>query len=282
MNIPIDEVLKSYKTYLNVKYPSHLKHLEQRERSNLDGVMLEAAIFSVARSYGLNPQIAEKIGEGGVDFLCSSNKYQFVLEATHLNTDSVEKQSGLSNIPKNGEAKFFSMITGKLRQEATDKAEQMANYPMPRILCMGSTHSAAPILLGKQAAKWLLTSESKITIPINVPNAETYQTTELEQSVFFRFDKDGKVVPCRCSISAILLTVLDRYSCLFVGLLHPAPAHIFDISHLPDIPFLRIANWGCLDRSIVTEWTIASPQEKRVYLEKIAFKDDELKNKAIA
>ncbi|MDD4893978.1 MAG: hypothetical protein PHW54_01520 [Candidatus Omnitrophica bacterium] len=276
-SISIDEVLESYKTYLNVKYPGHLEALEQREKSNLDGVRFEAAIFSVARSYNLNPQIAEIIGEGGVDFLCSSNQDKFLIEVTHCNTESIEEKSGLSNTPTNGEAKFFSMITPKLQGKAKDKAEQMADYAMPRLLCIGATHTAATILLGKHAAKWLLTSETKISIPVGIPNAPISQTTELENSVFFKFDQKGEIVPCRQSISAILLVVLDNNSCLFVGLLHPQPAYPFDIDYFPDIPFLRMTNWGNLDGRITTEWTIADPSEKRVYLDKITLTDEELR-----
>ena len=278
MGIFIDEVLASYKTYLSIKYPGHLQLLEDRVRSNLDGVRFEAAMFSVARTYNLNPQIAEVIGEGGVDFLCTSQGRQFLIEVTHCDTESVEKQSGLCDIP-DGQPKFFSMVTDVLQRKAINKARQMSSYPMPRILCIGATHSASTILLGKHEVKWLLTSETKISIPIGAPNASVSQVTGLEESVFFRFDKDGNVVPCRQSISAILLVICDSDSCLFVGVLHPQPAYTFDIADLPDIPFLRVTNWGNLDGRIQTEWTIASPSERRVRLDKIEVMDKELREK---
>lgn len=273
----IDETLKSYKTYLEIKYPSHLKEIEKREKSNPDGVRFEAAMFSMARGYDLNPEIGEVIGREGVDFLCCCNNYKFVLEVTHLDANSIEKQSGLSNNPVNGEARFFSMITHVLKRKATNKAKQVADYNMPRILCMGASHIASTILLGKHAARWLLTSETKIAVPLNKANAESQIITGLDNSVFFRFNEKGEVIPCRQSISVILLVVLDNNSCLTVGVLHPQPAYSFDIAYLPDVPFIRVANWPCLDGQIATEWIIHNPSAKRIYLHKIDFTTKELK-----
>lgn len=272
----VDEVVKSYKTYLEVKYPNHLQELKKREKSNPDGVRFEAAIFSMARSYNCQPSIGEVIGEGGVDFLCKDNNHNFILEVTHLDTNSIEKQTGLSNKPVNGEARFFSMITHVLKGRATSKAKQVANYNMPRLLCIGASHTASTLLLGKQAAEWLLTSETKISIPIGVPNAESKIITDLDKSVFFRFNKNGKIEPCRQSISAILLVVLDYNSCLILGILHPEPTYSFDISCFPDVPFCRIANWPCSEGLILTEWLIHNPSAKRVYLDRIELKTEEL------
>lgn len=274
----IAEVLDSYKVYLKVKYPSHLKTFLQRKKNNIEGAKFEAAMFSMARHYNLNPKIGEVIGKGGVDFICSSNDYQLVLEVTHLDTDSIEQQSGLSNIPVNGEARFFSMVTHVLQRKAVGKAKQVADYPMPRILCLGASHTAAPILLGKHAAKWLLTSETKISIPIGNANPESQIVTDLDNSVFFKFNNRGEVIPCRQSISAILLVVLDNESCLIVGLLHPEPSYRFDIAYFSDIPFLKVANWPCSDGRVITEWTIHSPSEKRAYLHKIELTAEELKS----
>lgn len=277
LDISVTEVLESYKTYLEVKYPSHLEELKKREKGNLNGARFEAAMFSMARSYNLNPKISEIIGEGGVDFLCNFNSSSFILEVIHLNTESIEKQTGISNKPVSGEGGSFSMITHVLRRKAGNKAGQVANYNMPRMLCIGSSHVASTILLGKQAAEWLLTSETKFSVPVGVPNAKSQLITNLDNSVFFRFNEKGLMEPCRQSISAILLAVLDSDSCLLLGVLHPQPSHFFDISCLPDVPFVQVANWPCLNGQIMTEWVIHNPSTKRVPLDRIEIETAELK-----
>jgi len=277
LDVPIDEVLKSYKTFLSVKYPPHLVELKKREVSNSDGVKLEAAMFSVARHYRLTPKISEIIGEGGVDFLCSSDKYKFLLEVTHLDSASIEEKSGMAN-KLSTEGRAISMITNLLRSKASNKATQLSGHLVPRVLCIGASHIGSPIFMGKEAAEWLMTSDTKISVSIGKPNAEPKLITGLEKSVFFRFDSKGKIEPCRQSISAILLVILDANSCLIKGLLHPAPAIPFDISLFPDIHFLKVANWPCSEGQIITEWIIHCPPTKRVYLDRIEFETEELKS----
>jgi len=273
----IEDVVETFKIYLEVKYPQHLTALLQRERRDPQSVMLEAAMFSVVRFYGYKPVIGEVIGEGGVDFICRNENKEFLLEVTHLEKEAVERQSGMKDAVEDGQGGSFSMITHVLRTKASEKAAQVSDYNMPRMLCIGTVHSGAQALLGKVAAKWLLTSETKIAVPIGEAKDKIHEETSLEHSVFFRFDENGSVEPCRQSISAILLVGLFHDSCSVVGLLHPEPAYCFPISLLPDIPFLRIANWPMTEGMIETEWIISDPGEKSIPLRKIEIFDEELR-----
>lgn len=275
----VDEVVKSYKIYLEVKRPDHLQELKKREKSNPDGVRFEAAMFSIAREeYNLNPVIGEIIGEGGVDFICSFNNYSFVLEVTHTDTNSIKQQSGLGNDVINGKAQWFSMITHILKRKAVKKAKQVANHPMPRIVCIGASHISSTMLLGKIAAKWLLTSETKISLPVGVPNAKSQLVTDLKNSAFMKICENGKIGPRLCSISGLLLVAMGNDSYSIVGILHPEPAHVFDISLLPNVPFVRISNWPCPEGQIKTEWIVYDPPIKKGHFNKIELKTEELKS----
>lgn len=98
----IAEVVESYKAYIGKRNPQLSQRLNHRERENPEGVMLEAAIFSVGWSYGLTPEIAEIAGEGGPDFLCGKGDYKFLLEVTHVSTKTIESHSGMPAKPSPG------------------------------------------------------------------------------------------------------------------------------------------------------------------------------------
>ena len=269
---PIHEVVSSYKDYLDVSDPGQLKQFENRQKSNPQDADLEAALFSVAQSYGFEVTLGEVPGEGGVDFICRTKDRSFALEVTRLDTSSVERRSGVKNVAADGRGGTPSFILDLLRRKASGKANQLSGYEMPRVLSIGSTHCFAHTFMGKLAAEWLLTSEPKISVPIGPagsPESEPCHVTSLEQSVFFKLDKSDKITLCRSSISAILLVGLYHDSCSLVGLLAPKPDYPFDAHMLPDVPFVRATNWPFRDGKIETEWTIADGQEKWVPLRKI-------------
>ena len=134
----------------------------------------------------------------------------------------------------------------------------MAGYDLPRILAITYEHYDADILLSSRiAAEFLLTSETKITIPhpLANPKPDFGLETDLEDSVFFRFNKTtGQLESCRRSISVILLCSITEYQTRIIGILHPDPVHKFSIESLPSLPFVRLKKWPPDNSRIGTEW----------------------------
>ena len=224
--------------------------------------------------------LAEDISTGGADFLCKSNDVEFIVEVTCIETESVVTQSGWKNRvpPTQNKAAFsFGMITYKLRGKVSSKAAQLSGNNIPRILIITSEHIGADFLLGPRAAEILLTSDIKIEVPIGKPINKVGLSTDLKDSVFFRF-KDGSLESCRRSISVILLISIFDDKSLIVGILHPDPQYIFPIMLLPSVPFLRMKKWPPENNNIEIEWVINKPKVEEFYHREIAFKDEELKS----
>ena len=194
------EVIDSYKLFLEVKYPSHFQSYCRRLKSQLESAKAEAVTFSFLRSNFDDVQVAEDISTGGADFLCKSNGAEFISEVTCLEAESVATQSGWKNeVPENGSAGSFGMITHMLRTKASSKAAQLFGHSFPRILVITCDHIAADVLLGSHGAETLLTSDTKIEVPIGKPIENLDLVTDLKNSVFFRY-KNGALELCRRSI----------------------------------------------------------------------------------
>ena len=68
-------------------------------------------MFAMLRTNGYNPDLKEDTSSGGVDFVCNPNsREEFVVEATHLEDDAIERVSGM---------RWFSFVTSLLRQKAS-------------------------------------------------------------------------------------------------------------------------------------------------------------------
>jgi hypothetical protein len=70
----IDRVVESYKSWLEVKSPSHLQGFAGRLREQPEAARAEAVTFAILRQRGLRPRVGEVIGKGGVDFLCEPDR----------------------------------------------------------------------------------------------------------------------------------------------------------------------------------------------------------------
>jgi len=222
--------------------------------------------------------VSEDVSTGGADFLCKSNKYEFITEVTCLEAEAVAAQSGWENkVPQNGSAGWFGMITHMLRTKASSKAAQLSGHSMPRILAITSEHIAADVLLGPHGAETLLTSDTKISVPIGNSINKTELVADLKDSVFFRF-RNNTIESCRRSISTILLISIFSDKSLMVGILHPDPNFVFPIKLLPSVPFLRMKKWPPENHNIETEWTIYSPKADEYYHRRIEFRDKELRS----
>ena len=275
------EIIESYKTFLEVKFPTHYKSYCTRLKNKPESAKAEAVTFSILRSNFDEVKLAEDISTGGPDFSCSSNDVEFIVEVTCIETESVVTQSGWKNkVPPapNKTAFSFRMITYKLRGIVSSKAAQLSGNNIPTLLIITSEHVGADFLLGPRAAEILLTSDIKIEVPIGKPINKVGLSTDLKNSVFFRF-KDGSLESCRKSISAILLISIFTDKSLICGILHPDPQYVFPIILLPLVPFLRLKKWPPENNNIETEWVIIKPKAEKFYHREITFKDEELKSR---
>ena len=272
------EVINSYKNFLEVKYPSHFQSYCRRLKNQSESAKAEAVTFSFLRSNFDDVLLAEDISTGGADFLCKSNGAEFISEVTCLEAESVAAQSGWKNeVPENGSAGFFGMITHMLRTKASSKAAQLSGHSFPRILVITCEHIAADVLLGTHGAETLLTSDTKIEVPIGKPIENLDLVTDLKNSVFFRH-KNGALESCRRSMSTILLFSIFADKTLVVGILHPDPEYTFPIRLFPSVPFLRMKEWPPVNNRIETEWVIHKAKAKEFYHRKVELKDKELRS----
>ena len=94
-----------------------------RKKSDAEGARVEAITFAMLRTNGYNPDLKEDTSSGGVDFVCNPNsREEFVVEATHLEDDAIERVSGMKNEIPGGWFRF-SLVTSLLRQKASAKSE---------------------------------------------------------------------------------------------------------------------------------------------------------------
>ena len=91
------EIIESYKTFLEVKYPKHYKSYCTRLKNKPESAKAEAVTFSILRSNFDEVKLAEDISTGGPDFCCSSNDVEFIVEVTCIETESVVTQSDWKN-----------------------------------------------------------------------------------------------------------------------------------------------------------------------------------------
>jgi len=265
VNNSLAEVAQAHAEYLRVKHPNHHQKFEMLLNADREAALGEAAVFSLLKTYfRVRPEPADEPGTGGVDFICrKGSPEEFVVEVTSLKPEAVAAQSGIPTAMEEGVGGPFQMTTDQLFSTVRSKADQLADYPCPRVLAITSTHPASSFLLGSQGAEFLLTSEPKITYPVGVSGEPVTMTTNLRRSVFFSPGTTGsQIVPRRQSVSAILLVGLFDNQSNVVGLLHPEPARKLSIEPFRDVPFLRLAKWPIADGAISTEWVVSSPESK--------------------
>jgi hypothetical protein len=256
----LDDVVAAYKLWLEVKAPDHFAAFARRLKSDAEAARAEAALFSLLRAQDLNPFPAEDPSTGGADFICSGSVSEnpIVVEVTIVRAEAIAAKSGLAKKldPKAG-PRTFSLVTDAFRRKAVAKAAQLKDQTAARVLVISLEHDWADILMGSLAAKFLMTGDAKISVPIRPAPCDTKSVTSLDQSAFFRFAADGSVEPCRRSISAVLLASLWRRHISAIGLLHPEPVVTLDYTRLFPIPFLAVSNWPLHVGDVIkTDWRI--------------------------
>jgi hypothetical protein len=275
--VTIDNILKSYKTFLEVKYPLHHSKFCKLAKQNVQGAKAEAVLFSIMRSTLDEAVIGEDISTGGPDFLCTKNSNKFLLEVTSLEAEAVARQSGWpDSMPEGVTSGSFQMITNIIRRKASKKAGQLSGQPMPRVLAITCEHKASDVLLGPLAAETVLTSDTTLNVPIGRPISNIGLSTDLKESVFIR-NRNGELEFCRESISAVLLVSIQGDNSRIVGLLHPKPSWNFPYNLLQSVPFCRIKKESLEKGYIETEWVIGVPIPATLIHTEVKFKRDELR-----
>jgi hypothetical protein len=270
-------VVDSYSEWLIVKSPQHAQAFKQRLRQDPEGAHAEAVTFAVLHAKRKNPRPAEIIGTGGVDFHCQPDQgSEFVVEVTALATKAVSEKSGLTG-PGGNRVGAFSKITTSLMREAVNKASQMANYAMPRVLVLASSHPDASMLLGAYDAMTLLTGTTVIGVPLEGA-APISTLAHLNNSVFMRINKAGNAIePARQSISAILLMTISSAGAGVIGILHPEPRYVFDYRVFETIHFVKVRDWP-ISGGFSVEWVGPEPKPTFIPHWPIALRDKELRN----
>jgi len=270
----IDGMVDSYAEYLSRTYPPQSNRFKALRVASREAAVAEAVVFGLLRSLHLSPEIYDDIETGGPDFKCAgstlsfglrrlikpSPEDRFVVEATCLDPDAVTRRSDIPNeLPEDISGGSFSLLTKSICNKVKDKTTQLGGHAMPRVLAVASIHAGIGALFNTGAAEYMLTSEPRIVVGIGSPGPGR-QCTDLRSSVFLRIGSDGRtVLPCRQTISAILLiAVYDKKSEVY-GILHPQPAQPLQIGFFPGVPFVRLTKWPVTDGLISTEWVVADP-----------------------
>ncbi len=257
----IEAVLEGYREYLERKRgPGGRRRFELSYESNPEAGASEALVFNWLCSTDRNPELYEDPGTGGADFVCRpDSRNHFIVEVTCLGREALTKSSGFSATP--GQFSSPRTPTKMLRQRVSDKADQMSGHGMPQVLAVVSLHDGAAVLLNPEEAFTFFVSDFNLMIPIGPGAEEPYHSTDLKNSLFFRFDpKDpSKVVPCRQSVSAVLLIPVSGDRISVTGVLHPEPTHPLPVELIPRVPFLRLNEWPIKNGELYLEWVVGSP-----------------------
>ncbi len=275
VNNSLDDVIQAHAKYLRAEHPAYYDKFVCLVKADREAAIGEATVFSLLRTYfRAEPQPADEPGRGGVDFVCrKGTPAEFVVEVTSLKPEAVAAQSDIPVSIDDSERGTFQMTTNQLFSTVKEKADQLADYPCPRVLAITSTHHASAHLLGQSGAEFLLTSEPQITYPIAGSGAAVTMTTNLRRSAFFGPGESGtQIVSRRRSVSAVLLVALSDTQSAVVGLLHPDPVEKLKIEPFRDVPFLRLANWPIVDGAIKTEGIVSIPDSKIFYHAPIWFR----------
>ena len=267
------EVIDSYAEYLRAKNPESLPSFVQRRASDPEAALAEAVVFSMLQGFRVRPEINDKPGTGGADFICSASggspfallrppspESQFIVEATSLDPDAVTDRTNLPNeAPDEIGGGAFGLLTKSVLNKVKAKATQLSGYPMPRVLAIASGHFNIGAVFNAATAVNMLVSDFFWKQEIGSNQFDPNQYTNLDRSVFMKPGPDGSIVATRQSISALLLVGIYGDQSHIYGILHPEAAYPLNIGFLPKVPFLRIAKWPITDGRIMTEWVVAEP-----------------------
>jgi hypothetical protein len=268
----IEGVINAYAGFLRLANPANANRFDATRARARESALAEAIVFSILQTKGLQPEIHDKVGTGGPDFLCCGTRSifkprtedRFFVEATCIDQDALSSRTHLPKEPPQGiSGGAVGMVTTNICNKAKDKDRQVTDCTMPVVLAIVSSHFGATVVMDRMAAELAFVPEPYFRVPIG-GLADPANYTDLNNSVFIKPGPDGTIIPCRQSLSAILLiAVYGRHSEVF-GILHPEPAYPLNIRLFPDVPFVRLAQWPIVDGKIILEWVVGCPSAHSV------------------
>ena len=243
----VSNLVDEFRHFLDVNHPEHSNAFSQRHP---EAARAEAVVFSFFKQNGYDIRVEETSTEGGVDFRVQTENSEFVVEVTSIRQQTFIKKSGVPPTLTAGEGYYSDpyTIAYQIREEAREKEAQMSGYNCPAILVITSEHPEYADILKDKVTEFnprmFMTGAPEIEMEYNT---ETHASrivgnaTDLQESLFFRFNRKGRIEFCREQMSAVLLFYIhEKYEALIVGLLHPKP--IYQISHeiLPSVRFVAL------------------------------------------
>ena len=274
----VSDFVDDFKRYLSTNHPQLVKPYRDRlkRREACEGAQSEAVVFPFLKSHYEHVQIEEDATGGGADFRCKTADTDFVVEVTCLGSEFVTSQTGLPNMVGSG-GHYDMLPSGKIRQRASEKANQIKRYECPAVLVLASIHTHAPAIMNTESAAQLLRGETIIEISHNYLGkaSSIKEVSDPRNCTFFRW-KNGRLESCRRSISAILLFVISGANADVIGILHPDPYYEFLIELLPSVPFGRLREWPLEHDIIRMEW-ISHDEGIKEWMEPKKFWYDEMR-----
>lgn len=266
--IRLDDIVNWYSEHLRANHPKNLARFEADREREHEAAVAEAITFHVLSNRSAHPEVHEEVGTGGADFICSASmtpfakrtpQNEFVVEATSISQEAVTRRSGIPSEITGPGGGAIGLLTPNFWRKAGSKTDQLKRHPMPRVLSIVSSHIGASVLMNSGTALWAFTSGEFFRHEIGQAKADPNHYADLKNSVFLELTADGKIVPRRKEISAILLIAVDGTASTVFGMLHPEPEYPFSIEYMPDIPFLHVANWPAPDNRLRFLWSVAHP-----------------------
>ena len=243
----VSNLVDEFKHFLDVNHPEHSNAFSQRPP---EAARAEAVVFSFFKQNGYDIRIEETPYVGGVDFRVLTENSEFVVEVTSISQNTVTERSGVPTKLTSGQGYHSDRyaVANRIRQEAFDQASQMSGYDCPAILVITSEHPEYADILKDKVTEFnprmFMTGAPEIEMEYNT---ETHASrivgnaTRLKESLFFRFNRKGRIEFCREQMSAVLLFYIhEKYEALIVGLLHPKPIYQFSHEILPSVRFVAL------------------------------------------
>ena len=253
----LSDFVEDYEHFLSIHHPQHVKPYRDRlkRKESREGAQSEAVVFPFLKAHHEQVDLEEDSINGGTDFRCNTTKPQFVVEVTCLGSEFVTSQTGLPNVIRSSSGHYDMLPSRKIRQRASEKANQIRRYKCPAILVLTSMHTHARAFMDTEGAAQLLRGERVIEISHNYlgKTSSVKEVSNPAECTFFRWE-NRRLESCRRSISAILLFVISGANAYVIGILHPDPYYEFPIELLPSVSFGRLKEWPLERDRIRMEW----------------------------
>jgi hypothetical protein len=268
--ITLGQLLESYRRYLSLQKHRNpkglaLKRFEEHFRSHEEGAKTEAVTFEFLHSLSLFPRLHEDAATGGVDFECSFNGSVFGVEATALGDDKITQYSGLPNLPMPGVVTISPPSLAALKSRIKDKSSlpQVRRYAGPRVLAIGSTHSAASMLFA-DAPYELLIGETHVVFPVGPLGAtgEGHFATEFNNAAHLRSSVDGGVQAIRQQYSLVLFLAVHFDGCHVTAMMNPQPEYPLPPNAFASLPIAKL-QWPIMNNVLQVGWSPNGPRFQR-------------------